>query len=319
MRTIKVFIASTSDLEDERDRASLVVTELGRAIGPPHNLDLKPIRWETHAWPDVGEDSQDVINRQIGDFDIFIGVLWKRFGTPTKRAESGTEEEFDRAYATCKLFGKPRIMFYFRTTPFYPKTVKELTEFRRVLKFKKRIENLGALYWTYTDPLDFERAVREHLIKQVLQAAKAPESRPSGPKVFLSSVRADANRVTEYYRRLKAEGFDPWQDEKDLVPGDRWVSAIMNAISNSDIFVTFISKNSIKAKGFVQTEIAAGLEQMRKRANPDLSLVVVRLDAVSIPTSLSTYMIVDCFDEEEGVELLAKVLANQHRRTSTRW
>lgn len=79
----------------------------------------------------MGEDSQDVVNRQIGDFDLFVGVMWKRFGSPTKRAESGTEEEFERAYATYKEFGKPRIMFYFRTTPFYPKTEKELTQFRK--------------------------------------------------------------------------------------------------------------------------------------------------------------------------------------------
>ncbi len=47
----------------------------------------------------MGEDSQDVINKQIGsDYHIFVGIMWKKFGTETKRAGSGTEEEFSLAY-----------------------------------------------------------------------------------------------------------------------------------------------------------------------------------------------------------------------------
>ena len=52
-------------------------------------------KWEKDVFPAFGEDSQDVINKQIGtDYNIFVGIMWKKFGTPTSRAESGTEEEF---------------------------------------------------------------------------------------------------------------------------------------------------------------------------------------------------------------------------------
>ncbi|MYD31374.1 MAG: DUF4062 domain-containing protein, partial [Nitrospira sp. SB0661_bin_20] len=57
------------------------------------------VRWETRTTPGFGKDPQDVINKQISDaYDIFIGIMWTRFGTPTPRAGSGTEEEFLRAY-----------------------------------------------------------------------------------------------------------------------------------------------------------------------------------------------------------------------------
>ena len=43
----------------------------------------------------MGSDPQQIINSQVSDeYDIFIGILWTRFGTPTERAGSGTEEEF---------------------------------------------------------------------------------------------------------------------------------------------------------------------------------------------------------------------------------
>jgi hypothetical protein len=40
------------------------------------------------------------VNAQIGfsSIDLFIGILWKKFGTPTKRGDSGSAEEFEKCY-----------------------------------------------------------------------------------------------------------------------------------------------------------------------------------------------------------------------------
>ena len=48
-------------------------------------------------YPVRGGEPEVLINDQIGKYDIFLGVMWRRFGTPTGVAESGTEEEFRRA------------------------------------------------------------------------------------------------------------------------------------------------------------------------------------------------------------------------------
>jgi len=29
----------------------------------------------------MGRDAQDVVNQQIGEYDIFVGIIWKRMGT----------------------------------------------------------------------------------------------------------------------------------------------------------------------------------------------------------------------------------------------
>jgi len=114
VKIFKAFVASPSETQNERDVAEKVVDEINQTLGDFHKFRIELLRWEKDTYPDFGADGQDVINRQIGlDYDIFIGVMWKRFGTPTNRAESGTEEEFERAYSKFKENGSLKIMFYF--------------------------------------------------------------------------------------------------------------------------------------------------------------------------------------------------------------
>jgi hypothetical protein len=137
---LRIFVASPGDVAEERDVVSLVVGEIRRVFEQFLPVYVEIIRWETHTWPDVGEDAQDVINREIGEYDIFVGIMWQRFGTPTKRARSGTDEEFQRAYDYFKKYGRPKVMFYFRRTPFYTTNLKELSQFKKVIQFRKELE-----------------------------------------------------------------------------------------------------------------------------------------------------------------------------------
>jgi hypothetical protein len=85
MSKLRIFVASPGDVDKERDIVSVVVQELRSCIGNILDIELEVIRWGTHAWPDIGEDAQDVINREIGEYDILVGIMWRRFGTPTER------------------------------------------------------------------------------------------------------------------------------------------------------------------------------------------------------------------------------------------
>src|ERR1700756_3440394 len=94
-RVLVVFLASPSDLEPERSRLEEVIRELNVTWTRTLGVRLELVSWETHGYPGVGADPQDVLNRQLpNDYDIFIGLMWTKFGTPTGRAGSGTEEEF---------------------------------------------------------------------------------------------------------------------------------------------------------------------------------------------------------------------------------
>src|SRR4051794_11197900 len=90
------FVSSPGDVATERSVTPRIVSELNGVYLQATGHILWPLMWETMSGG-LGEDPQAVINRQTPDYDIFVGIVWSRFGTPTKRAGSGTEEEFDRA------------------------------------------------------------------------------------------------------------------------------------------------------------------------------------------------------------------------------
>lgn len=167
-KVYKIFLASPGDTKDERAITEKVVNEINATLGEHHSFVVKLLKWENDTFPDFGEDGQDVINKQIGlDYDIFIGIMWKKFGSPTNRAESGTQEEFERAYEKHKENGHLKIMFYFNNAPI-PQDQLDTIQFEKVKSFKKKVAELGGYYWNYESLENFERDLRKHLQKHLL-------------------------------------------------------------------------------------------------------------------------------------------------------
>lgn len=165
VQKIRVFVASPSDVQAERTRVGRLIEKLNRTFCPQKGVVLEVVRWETNATPDMGR-AQNVINRQIGEVDIVIGIMWKRFGSPTGMAESGTEEEFNLAYDSWKRTGKPRIMFYFNQRPYTLRGNGELSQVQKVLNFREQVQKLG-LIWEYATAIQFENDLTNHLINAI--------------------------------------------------------------------------------------------------------------------------------------------------------
>lgn len=159
-------MASPGDVGREREGLKSVIDELNTTIAPYKGLSLELVKWETHATPSMGR-AQEVINNQIGQYDIFIGIMWKRFGTPTGRAESGTQEEFRLAYEQWESTKSIRILFYFCQTPFMPRAVDEIAQLQKVVEFREFLANLG-LTWEYSTSDEFPNIVRPHLARIIL-------------------------------------------------------------------------------------------------------------------------------------------------------
>jgi hypothetical protein len=61
------------------------------------------------------------------------------------------------------------------------------------------------------------------------------------PELFLSYARADAEMVDPIYNKLRDNGYAPWMDTKNILPGERWEKKISQAIKNADFFLAFLS------------------------------------------------------------------------------
>jgi hypothetical protein len=157
---LQVFIASPGDVEAERDIVEKVVKDLNIRIASSRKLTLEAVRWETHVRPGVGVDAQDVVNRQIGAKDIFIGVLWSRLGTPTQRARSGTLEEFERALEARELNRHLEVMVYFKTERPPQNDENTRRDMEEVRSFRQKIQSRGILTGEFESLQAFEDKVR---------------------------------------------------------------------------------------------------------------------------------------------------------------
>ena len=170
-------------------------------------IRLELVRWETHASPAAGRP-QGVINNQIGEYDIFVGIMWRRFGTPTGEAGSGTEEEFNRAYHSFSERGVPHIMFYFCQAPAPPpKSEREVNQLMRLVAFRDRLSSL-ALVWEYADHQDFAATVRPHLLSgltRVLAQRDHARELTSADHRNLSGLRDQLIQLANKYSRERQE------------------------------------------------------------------------------------------------------------------
>lgn len=209
---VRVFAASPSDVAEEREHLSKVITELNSTVASYKGLAIELVRWETHCTPSMGRP-QGIVNVQIGAYDVFVGMMWRRFGTPTGTAGSGTEEEFRLAYESWLRDSSVHILFYFSQKPFMPRNENDVEQFGKVLRFRKELEEKG-LVWEYRDSEDFPNVVRPHLTRILLDMAPAVpprklSKRKKRPRVFIGCGSLDlhvAKRLVQLLDKIGIEG-----------------------------------------------------------------------------------------------------------------
>lgn len=99
--------------------------------------------------------------------------MWTRFGTGTRRAGSGTVEEFQRAYK--KHLENPnqvKIMFYFKNAPVPPSELIP-EQLARIKSFQQDLGEKGGYYRTFTSRDEFAQLVSMHLSGQVQEYGKS--------------------------------------------------------------------------------------------------------------------------------------------------
>ena len=84
-QVIKVFLASPGDVLEERVAVCAIIEEENRNNFNHAGYNLEVVGWETHASPGKGQPHpQGRINPLIDDCELFIGILWARFGLSFK-------------------------------------------------------------------------------------------------------------------------------------------------------------------------------------------------------------------------------------------
>ncbi|MNG44905.1 hypothetical protein D3C78_67240 [compost metagenome] len=160
IQNIRVFLSSPSDVQIERSKVFKIADELNKNMSQVLGQRLEIVGWE-EVVPSISRYAQNVINEQIGEYDIFLGILSIRFGTPTPNAGSGTEEEFNLAYDRYKQGKLADICFFFKTDGFTANDI-DIDQFTLVKEFKRKISEIGC-YRSEIKGDDFDNNIRNLL------------------------------------------------------------------------------------------------------------------------------------------------------------
>ncbi len=140
---------------------------------------------------------------------------------------------------------------------------------------------------------------------------------PRPLRVFLCHASQDKPAVRELYQRLKSEDWiDPWLDEEKLSIGRRWTTGIEDAISDADVVLIFLSRNSVQKEGFVQRELNYAWELSLEKPRETVFLIPFRLDDCIVPRFLRSRHWGDYFGEKRSstYQVLLRSLRQRHQQ-----
>ena len=171
-----------------------------------HGIVIKAWTFENDAVPGatpLGGSIQTVIDGQLPRrsdgsiaYDLYVGILNRRIGTPLKDAPSGTVHEFREAHQSFEASGRPHILFYFREREPGPTTDPQQ---QAVDSFRAQYPGLFARYGSVED---LEAQFRRHLLTELLDVFRAPPAvepvETAGAAWFDSMAAAYGNLTRNY-------------------------------------------------------------------------------------------------------------------------
>lgn len=137
----------------------------------------------------------------------------------------------------------------------------------------------------------------------------------SSPKIFISYASEDVAHAQQLYQRLKAKGFRPWLDRKNLLPGQTWRREIAKSIKDADFVLVCLSRLSLAKRGYFQTEVKLVIETAAEMPFGGVYLIPVKLDDCEVPLELSEKQYVNLF-AEDGFERICEVLVTKWKTTA---
>lgn len=141
MKKIKIFLASSEELKEEREKFEIEIYRKCKAWfdeGVFLHLDV----WEDLSAQLSATRSQDEYNKHIQEADIFVLLAYTKVGMYTA-------EEFENAFGQFQKTQKPFIFTYFKNAEI---SMADITpSVMSLLQFKQKLGELGHFYANYKD------------------------------------------------------------------------------------------------------------------------------------------------------------------------
>jgi hypothetical protein len=214
IRQYHVFLASPGDVNDERQMVRQFFEHYNRHTAQLWGVRFEVVDWENYATIGVGQPQELITAQTLKRFQdslaLVIGLMGQRFGSPTGKAESGTEEEFNWALESHHQSGFPEIKWFFRRVERFvaPPDLVEiehaLEQWKKVRAFRESLQKLDSpvFYAEYPDVTGFRDVFESDLSRWL--------AHPTRPWVGHTPARHDIplpplTPPAEYYRCIESD------------------------------------------------------------------------------------------------------------------
>jgi hypothetical protein len=251
---LRVLVASPGDVADERELAERTIVEVNRVLGPDSPVLLQSILAEKDILPGIGSDPQAVINDQLPEFEVFVGIAWTRLGTPTPRAASGTVEEFELAVQRWRQNPSAvAVLFFFsqRHPPLEQIIPDQLSALRA---FKESLSGRGVYFKDYQDQDQLRALLTTALVRTAQAWPRADDA-------------AHARVVVNEEVAVQITGISNTDDDAD---GEDWLDLLAlqeEAMGRSNESLTRMTA-AIQQLGARTTEKSQQLQALFEEPNP---------------------------------------------------
>lgn len=216
-RKIRIFVSSTEELAPERREVASVAKTISDAVADRMGYFLEVVDWRTHVFSGMGRPQGQILEQlPVSTWDIFVGILWKRFGTPSgapgdgarKEFDSGTEEEFVLAYESWKANRRPHVLFFRCDRSSNPNAI-DAAQLEKVQRFFSNFSADGehpGIYQTFDSLDDFREKLRSALTNEFFRLRDSGQLPPLEPgPTPAGASRLGAEGFLTFYTRLANE------------------------------------------------------------------------------------------------------------------
>ena len=279
VQLLQVLVSGPSDVANEKRVAREVINEANRILAD-EGIMLRAIG-DAEAASGVGTDPQAVLNAQLDDSDLYVGIMWHRLGTATNRSESGTTEEFERALQRYRENpGLTQITFFASTAR--PELADiDPEQLAAVRRFATRVSEAGVYYREYGTLEEFRTELLPTLVQRSRECAR--------------------NRAERGEADVTASSLGDAPGELDFLPGDE-DEGQLDLLADYENSIG-LATDSMTRIGTGLTELRAAMEERTGQAN------ALRAEGGSIsPTKFKRVVNQGADDLERFVRIVAAEL-----------
>lgn len=179
----ELIISCPGDIVDEVKIIEDVVDKFNQQFSATLGISILTRHWSKSSYPQSGSKPQQIINQQfVEDCDAAIAMFWTRFGTPTDKYGSGSEEEIEIMLEKGK-----QVFMYFCDKQVEPSKI-DSKQYNKIKNFREKYKANG-LFYCYKTNEEFKELINAHLTMHFLSLSKVRSLTVQHPCLRLKSVR----------------------------------------------------------------------------------------------------------------------------------